>query len=225
MKKDKERHQPAPESTTSAEPKISSATLTLQLLTKEKNKEAEKKESAAETVKVRCKVCFQEIAPKRLCSGHGGGGGGGESSSSDKTSEEKANQGEDKSLTQPRKVVETTDALVDEFGSEELNLESSFDPEIIAELIAKGVLLVNSDRESKTITIKLLCEPKVLTEEQREELKKFIEAITKEFNEFKEENNLSDDCIKITQDEKGNILSLWACHFKCVSSHNPVLSH
>ncbi|KTD77910.1 hypothetical protein Lwor_1792 [Legionella worsleiensis] len=208
MKKDKEKHRLAPESTTADEPKISSATLTLQLLTKAKNKEAEKKESADESAKVRCKVCFKEIAPKRLCSGHGGGGGGGDSASSDKTSEEKASQGEDKSLAQPSKVVETTDALIGEYGSEELDLESSFDPEIIAELIAKGLLLVDSDRESKTITIKLLCEPKALTEEQREELKKFIGAITKEFNEFKEENNLSKDCIKITQDGKGNIISL-----------------
>lgn len=211
MKKGKEKHRLIPESTIADEPKISSTTLTLQLLTKEKekNKEAEKKESAAEAAKVRCKVCFKEIAPKRFCSGHGGGGGGGgDSASSDKTSEEKASQGEDKSLTQPRKVVETTDALIDAFGAEEFALESSFDPEIIADLIAKGLLLVDSDRESKTITIKLLCEPKVLTKEQRDELKKFIEAITKEFNAFKEENNLSENCIKISQDEKGNILSL-----------------
>ncbi|CEG57839.1 hypothetical protein [Legionella fallonii] len=211
MKKDKEKHRLTPESTTAEEPKISSTTLALQLLTKakEKNKEAEKKESANETAKVRCKVCFKEIAPKRLCSGHGGGGGGGgDSASSDKTSEEKARQGEDKSLTQPGKVFEITDALIDEFDSEELNLESSFAPEIIAELIDKGLLLVDSDLESKTITIKLLCEPKVLTEEQREELKKFIEAITKEFKEFKEENNLPDDCLKIIQDENGNMLSL-----------------
>ncbi|CEG58231.1 MULTISPECIES: hypothetical protein [Legionella] len=210
MKKVKEKHQPVPEPTTTGEPKISSAALTLQLLNKEKekNKEAEKKESAAEAAKVRCKTCFKEIAPKRLCSGHGGGGGGGDSATSGKTSEEKASPGEDKSLTKPRKVVETTDEMIGEFGSEELDSKSSFDPEIIAELIAKGLLLVDSDRESMTLTIKLLCEPNVLTQEQREELKKFMEAIIKEFNEFKEENHLPDDCMKMIQDEKGNILSL-----------------
>ena len=56
--------------------------------------------------------------------------------------------------------------MIGEFGSEEFDLESSFDPEIIAELIAKGLLLVDSDRESMTLTIKLLCEPNVLTQEQ-----------------------------------------------------------
>ncbi|ERI47073.1 hypothetical protein N749_15705 [Legionella pneumophila str. Leg01/20] len=61
--------------------------------------------------------------------------------------------------------------MIGEFGSQELDLESSFDPEIIAELIAKGLLLIDSDRESKTLMIKLLCELNELTEEQREELK------------------------------------------------------
>ena len=215
MKKDKDRekekHQPAPEPTTTggAKEQTSSAALTLQLLKKEKEKlkEEEKKEAAAEGAKVRCRTCFKEIAPTRRCFGHGGGDGG-----SGKTSEEKASSGEDKSLTKSGKIVETTDELIGEFASmgdsEELDLESSFDPEIIEQLIADGKLLVDSDRESMTLTIKLLCEPNELTEEQREELKKFMEAIIKEFNEFKKENNLSDDCLQLIQDEEGNIRSL-----------------
>ena len=35
-----------------------------------------------------------------------------------------------------------------------------------------------------------------------------MEAIIKEFNEFKEETHLSDECIQIIQDEEGNIRSL-----------------
>ncbi len=210
MKKENEKQQSVPELTTTGEPKNSSASITLQLLNKEKekNKEAENKEAAAEGAKQRCKTCFKEIAPKRLCSGHGGGGGGGDSATSSESSEEKASSGEEKSLTKPRKVVETTDEMIGEFGSEEHDSESSFEPEIIAELIAKGLLLVDSDRESMTLTIKVLCESSELTEEQRDELKKFMEAIIKEFNEFRDENRLSDDCMKIIQDAKGNILSL-----------------
>ncbi|HRD69509.1 MAG TPA: hypothetical protein PK657_05160 [Legionella sp.] len=208
MKKDKNQH--FTKQTTEGEPKISSAALTIQLLNKEKekSKEAEKKESAAEAAKVRCRTCFKEIAPKRLCSGHGGGGGGSDSTTSNKTTEEKSSLGEDNSLTNQTKAIETPGGIIGEFGSEEFDLESSFDPEIIAELIDKGLLLVESDRESMTLTIKLLCDPNELTEEQREELKKFMTAIIKEFNEFKEENYLSDDCVRITQDEKGNLLSL-----------------
>lgn len=205
------KEQPVHESITANKP-FSSAALTIQLLTKEKEKikEAEKKESADEAAKVRCKVCFKEIAPKRLCSGHGGGGSGrSDSASSDKKSEGKASQGEDKSLTTShQQVAEAIGALIDEFSSGKLDLGSSFDPEIIAELIAKEQLLVDSDRESRTITIKLLCDPSILTEEQREELAKFMGAITAEFNKFQEEHNLSDNCLKINQEEKGNILSL-----------------
>lgn len=218
--KEKEKHQPVPEPTVGAttaggaKEQTSSAALTLELLKKEKEKlkEVEKKEAAAEGAKVRCRTCFKEIAPTRRCFGHGGGGGGGGDGGSGKTSEEKASSGEDKSLTKSGKIVESTDELIGEFASmgdgEGLDLESSFDPEIIEQLIADGKLLVDSDRGSLTLTIKLLCEPNELTEEQREELKKFMEAIIKEFNEFKKENNLSDDCLQLIQDEKGNILSL-----------------
>ena len=78
----------------------------------------------------------------------------------------------------------------------------------MAEVIAKGLLLVDSDRESMTLTIQLLCEPNVLTGEQRKKLNKFMEAIIKEFNAFKEEKHLPDGCMKMIQDEKGNLLSL-----------------
>ncbi|STX83911.1 Uncharacterised protein [Legionella donaldsonii] len=205
MKKDKEKHQPVLESITADEPKTSSIALALQQF----RKEAEKKEAAEEGAKVRCPTCFKEIAPKRLCSGHGAGGSGGDSATSDKkTSEEKASPGEDKFLTKSGKVVGSEDELVGVFGSEELDLESGFDPEIIEKLIADGKLLVDSDRESMTLKLELQCDPNELTPKQRHELKKFMEAIIKEFNDFKEENNLSDDCIHIIQDEEGNIRSL-----------------
>lgn len=215
MKKDqeKEKHRLVSVPTITSEPKTSSASITLQLLNKEKEKikEAEKKESAIEAVRVRCRACFKEIAPKRLCFGHGhghGGGGGGDSATSGKTYEEKASSGEDKFLTEPGKIVETTDEMLGEPSSEKLDFESSFDPQIIAELIVKGLLLVDSDRESMPLIIQLLCEPNALTEEQKDKLKKFMEAIIKEFNEFKEENDLSDDCMQIIQDEENNIHSL-----------------
>lgn len=204
MKKTKEKHQPVSESITAGEPQTSSIALVLQQF----RKEAAKKEAAEEAAKARCGVCFKEIAPKRLCSGHGGGSDEeSDSATSDKTSEEKASPGEDNFLTKPRKVVETTDELIGELYSGSLD-KQNFDPEIIEALIAQGRLLIENDRESMTLTIKLLCEPNSLTEEQREELKKFMEAIIKDFNKFKEENHLSDDCVHITQDEEGNLLSL-----------------
>lgn len=212
MKKDNEKPQPVSELTMTGEFKTSSLALALQQF----KKEAEKKEAADEAAKVRCRVCFKEIAPTRRCSGHGGGGGGGGSGGSDggsgKASEDKASPIEGKTLTKPGQFVAITNTLIGEFGfmenDEKLDSKSSFDPEIIAELIDKGLLLVDSNRESMTLNIKLLCKPNVLTEEQREELKKFMETIMNELHEFKEENNLSDDCMHVILDEEGNIRSL-----------------
>ncbi len=203
MKKSKEKHQSVPESMTAGEPQTSSIALALQLF----RKETEKKEAALEAAKTRCPVCFKEIAPKRLCSGHGSGAGESDSATADKTSEKKVSPRKENSLTKPQKTVETTDEWIGEFDSRSLD-EKSFDPEIIAELINKGLLLIDNDRELMKLNIKLLCEPNSLTEEQKEELKKFIEAIITEFNKFKEENHLSTDCMQINQDEEGNILSL-----------------
>ncbi|KTC78100.1 hypothetical protein [Legionella brunensis] len=204
MKKANEQHQPVPESITTDGPQTSSIALALQQF----RKEEERKAAAEEAAKVRCSVCFKEIAPKRLCSGHGGGNDSkDDSATSDRTSEEKASPRENNSLTKPRKVAETADELMGKFDSGSLD-EENFDPGIIEALIAQGRLLIENDRKSMTLAIQLLCEPNSLTEEQREELKKFMEAIITSFNKFKEENHLSDDCIHITRDEKGNLLSL-----------------
>ncbi|WP_392537553.1 hypothetical protein [Legionella sp. 227] len=209
MKKDEHQNASGP----TGEPQTSSTGFALQQL----NKEAEKKEAAAESAKIRCRICFKETAPTPRCFGHGGGGGGaGDGGGSDNTSEEKAGYGDDKSLIKAD-LVDNTEELIGEFSfmedSEELDPEShsdekSFDPGVIAELVAKGLLVIDNDRKSMTLTINLQCDPNSLSEEQREELKKFMKAILKEFNAFKEKHHLSDDCLNMTQDEEGNIVSL-----------------
>lgn len=204
MKKTKEKHQSVPEPMTAGQYETSSIALALQLF----RKEAEKKEAAEESAKVRCRVCFKEIAPKRLCSGHGVSGDSSKDDSTtfDKISEEKASPLENNSLIKPLKVTEAKDESIGGLDPKSLD-EKTFDPEVIAELLDKGLLQLDNDRNSTTLSIKLICEPNELTEKQREELKKFMETIIKEFNEFKKENHLSDG-MQINQDEKGNILSL-----------------
>lgn len=209
MKEDKAKHQTVPELMASGEPKTSSSMLTLPQL----NKEAAKKEAAAEAVKVRCRVCFKEIAPTPRCFGHGGGGGGDGGSSGASENKAATSTIGSQSLTQSEKITATEEwqAVFNSMSDTDLESildEKSFDPEIIAELIAEGLLLIDNDRESITLSIILQCEPNLLTKEQRHELKKFMVAILKEFNEFKKENQLSENCMKIIQDEKGNILSL-----------------
>ncbi|WP_454783267.1 hypothetical protein [Legionella sp. WA2022007384] len=205
---EKDEHQPNPGS---GESKTSSTALTLLQF----RKEEEKKEAAAESAKVRCKICFKEIAPTPRCFGHGGGGGGGgDGSGSSNTLEAKAIQGDDKSLIKAFHLVVEPEELIEgvtsteELDSTSKSDEELFDPEIIAELIAEGLLVINNDRESLTLSIQLQCDPKSLSEEQREELKKFMKAILNEFKAFQEQHFLSDDCINMSEDEEGNILSL-----------------
>ncbi|ARG97011.1 hypothetical protein [Legionella micdadei] len=210
MKKDE--HQTTSETQMVAELKSSTA-LTLQEL----NKETEKKEAAAEAMRTRCKICFRETSPKRICGGHGGGGGG-SGGGSESASEEKASQGmsespgskSEKSMDDSVNVAGELDSVV-----EGRNLDSqlqadaeNFDPRIIAELIDRELLVITNDRESMTLSINLQCDLDSLTPVQKNELKKFMEAILKEFNTFKERNHLSDDCVNIVKDEKRNILAI-----------------
>lgn len=191
----------------------------------ELNKEAEKKEAAAEANRQRCRTCFKEIAPKRMCGGHGGGsGGGGSSGGSGSTSEEKASQAEAKFLARKPSEIDddeefaslstSTEDVVD-IDSQSKPDEERFNPEIIAELIASKKLDVNNDRDSMTLTISLLCEPDELSPVQRQELKKYLEAILEELTEFKKEHGIDENCFNIIRDEEGNILSL-SISFKTV---------
>jgi hypothetical protein len=83
-----------------------------------------------------------------------------------------------------------------------------FNPDVIAELLAKKLLFINNDRDSGILTIKLQCDPNLLTEDQKNELKKFVDAILKELDEFKKENGISANCATLEKDKEGNILSL-----------------
>jgi hypothetical protein len=143
------------------------------------------------------------------CFGHGGGGGG---------SSESTSKGEGKGLDNtPSKTADTvaqssnvmTDRMTDlSLGLQPQLGEKPFNPEIISELLSKRLLLIDNDRELGTLTIKLLCNPKDLSPEQRNELKKFVDTILRELEEFKKENGISNSCKLLEQDKEGNILSL-----------------
>ena len=179
---------------------------------KELKKETEKKQSAAEAARVLCKICFREIAPKRVCGGHGGGGGGSDATSG--TSEEKVTHGSQSLISQPdatideKNLVNNFISIVEDIDSQHQTDEEGFNPEVIAELITNKLLLIDNDREAMTLTIKLQCEPNSLSEEQRYELKKFMVAILKELNTYTEINHLSDDCVNLVEDKEGNVISL-----------------
>lgn len=66
---------------------------------------------------------------------------------------------------------------------------------------------IENDKEAG-LTFTLQCSPYLLlSEEQRNELK-IIDNVLKELEDFKRENKIDADCITITKDKNGNILSL-----------------
>lgn len=172
------------------------------------------REAAADKAKPRCSICgkYTDKKTSPQCFGHGGGGGGGGGSS------ESTSKVEGKGLDNaPTKTTDTaaqaSNVMTDQMTGLGLGLqphlsEKPFNPEIISELLSKRLLLIDNDRELGTLTIKLLCNPKDLSPEQRNELKKFVDTILKELEEFKKENGIANSCKLLEQDKEGNILSL-----------------
>lgn len=187
---------------------------TLQQIIKEKQKQ----EAASESMKTRCKICFREIAPQRHCGGHGGGGGGPSSGSgggggndpaaSSGISAEKRGPDLTQSISSATSPSISSNEILDGMAMIDEDDEQSFNPEVIADLVEKNLVSIDNDRELETLTIKLLCKPEKLTDEQMSEFTKFVNAIVKQLDDFKEENGISANCKIIERDEKGNILSL-----------------
>ena len=168
----------------------------------------------ADTVKPRCPnpTCGKYTDKKTLpqCFGHG------DDVSSEKSAS-KDNAGKGLGHTIPSKVANTadqsshviTEQLTDANLSPKPQLgETPFDPEIISDLLAKRLLFIDNNNELGTLTIKLLCNPKDLSPKQRDEFKKFVDAILKTLEEFKKENSISNRCNLLKKDKEGNILSL-----------------
>lgn len=181
---------------------------------KEDQKIELQKKVSAESMKVRCKTCFKETAPTRQCNGHDGGSdsaaGGDASDDSLDTPNDKEKTPDDDLLTASIEESELNAELVNELtlDEKENNQNPQFDPEIIEQLILNDDLMVKLDRQSQTLTITLDCDPHDLTPTERDELNKFIEAVAKEFNDFKEEKDLSDCSLQTSQDDMGNKHSL-----------------
>ncbi len=155
---------------------------TKQQLEKDRMKEAA---ASADKAKPRCSICGKYADKKTLPQCFGGHDAGGVGSSG--SSEESASKSVD---PQPQS------------GEKPFNLE------IIPELLSKRLLLIEDDRKLNTLTIQLLCNPKDLSPEQRDQFEKFVDTISKELEEFKKENGIANNCKLIEKDKEGNLLSL-----------------
>jgi hypothetical protein len=158
------------------------------------------KEAAAELAKPKCRICAKYTDKKTSpqCFGHGGGEVGGSSSGSyEQASHDDAetltsfpSQQDTDHHTETAHVIDDLISLMPQLETNELK----FDSEVISELLSKRLLSIDNDRDKGTLEIKLLCEPGLLSTEQKYELRKYINAILHELNEFKKENNIASDC-------------------------------
>ena len=168
------------------------------------NKELQQEEAAEEANIVRCKTCFKEIAPNRRCGGHGGGGGGGGGGS---TSGDKSDNAVGSSLASPAKTSSETDSA-NLSGpietTDDMSAETNFDPKIIDDLINRGLLQVDNNRELKTLSINF--DTDLLSLKDVTEIKKYVMAIKKELEAFKKEN--PNALVEFKQDIVGTKVSI-----------------
>lgn len=174
------------------------------------------KEMAADKAKPHCPICgkYTDKKTSPQCFGHGGGGVG--SSSGGGGSDQKAVKDDAKPQAKPvgnvdqgshvqaASVIVTSHTPTKHFEKK----DERFNREVISDLLSKNILSIDNDREKGILTIKLLCDVSVLSSEHKAELKKFVNNILNELNEFKKENGLSADCYTLKKDKDGNILSL-----------------
>ncbi len=174
-----------------------------------KDRELQLKKANADAAKRYCRTCKREIYPSFNCgcagggpSGGGGGGGGGGGDNSDASPKQSGmsaqqmpthtNAGMNLQLDVRRPVLTPKATML----------------LIIADLLSKNLLSINDNNGLCTLII--ICDPKLLSDLQRNAVNDFANEIKKELEEFKANNKLCDkDCIVKTEtDNQGNIISL-----------------
>jgi len=158
-----------------------------------------KREQAAESNTIYCTICHFPILRCR-CISVGGGGGGGEETDEKLDSESKT------SATLVGKLSEMASqfgaAVMEAIGGGSSKKKSHqiagvmFNTDVISDLLSMKSLLIQNNRDSGILTIKLLCVPV----EKRKDVDKFIEAILKQLDEFKKDKGIVADCIKRDND-------------------------
>lgn len=159
-----------------------------------------------------CSKCRSAGIP--ICLGHGGGGGGGGSGggSSGRSSQNTLNN--PLNIANPNFVPGVNEfdnslILTPTSGNQTNTLQANmvFNPDIIASLFAK-TLTIENNRDLGILLIK--CNPRFLSDMEKTELEKYISAVIKAFDEFKQENRLQENnCFaRIERDAEGNFVSL-----------------
>lgn len=174
------------------------------------------REAAADKAKPRCSTCgkYTDKKTSPQCYGHGGGGSegpgaGGDSAGSEYKKDLKIDVAAQKSDLAALKISKSasSDKPVGKIMQQTLTPKEMM-LAIITDLLTKKLLTIEDNKGLCTLTIK--CDPKLLSEEQRNAVKEFVKEIKKELEDFKHKNGMPDkDCfVKEERDKDGNVLSL-----------------
>lgn len=153
-----------------------------------------------------CPVC-RSVKSSKQCPGHAPGvesGGGGDYVSDQSTQDDAI------LINKPTPTDNDANPQEDELDDVELFAldELKFNPEVIAYLLSNRMLLIDNNLDLGTLTIRLLCDPNLLSIEQKHELRKFVNEILLVLEKFKNENRIAAKCNLVEQDKDGNILSV-----------------
>ncbi|MDR3477929.1 MAG: hypothetical protein P4M14_07850 [Gammaproteobacteria bacterium] len=185
---------------------------------KENNKQNEIKKDIAIKSKPKCMICGRFLFEAPRCSGHGSSGGGGatgEGAAKDAVASLGASSASSGITSfQPEGSVSFRQDGVARSKILVPSQSFSIDLSVIAKLLSNDTLLIKNDRENGEFSVGIdrnkWC---VLSQNEKDELQKFIQLIRQEFNEFKEKLDPADKgkCLcTIENDPKNNkfILSL-----------------
>jgi hypothetical protein len=172
-----------------------------------------------------CSLCRPFRVP--VCPGHGGSKGGSGSGSSGGgesggDNSQSGNSQENSSTAHATHTPETTNhatntdsniGYTNTYTAQDISTPQNvlsknmlFNSEVISELLSKKLLSLDSNNDLGILSIK--CNPELLSKDQKNEIKKFIDVLLKELEAFKKEKGLSVDAATIDKDPTGNIISL-----------------
>jgi hypothetical protein len=97
---------------------------------------------------------------------------------------------------------DSSDAIISESENEE------FDSEEISDLLSNNALVIDNEKQFGSMRLRLLYNPGLLTGKASFELRRYMDTILRELEEFKREYGITVDCLKIERDSAGNILSI-----------------
>jgi hypothetical protein len=154
-----------------------------------------------------CPMCRASKSAKR-CPGHGGGSGSSNSAegSSDLSRKDEDIKASGNMLFFGKNPPYTIYSLSNEVDSQALVLENTFSAEVILKLLLEGKLIIDSNDENNSITIKLNCNLDSLSIQQKIEINNFLNSIVDELHAFEAKHNIASQ-FKFETDPYGKILS------------------